>query len=246
LRGWQATVTLIFRMTTLFRRWIVLLGIVLGLAAPHLQMWVPGPSAQADDRNADGHADIWRSYNRGGRLIERGIDSNFDGRSDVREYYDDGALIRRESDRNFDDRIDLVEEFDTTTHQLERSIADTDFDGTADLLVLFREGRPVFSRQSPHLVRVAHTLPLAIRLTRSGDTPLAPFADPFADEAALHRAPGAANGISGAWTVSAAFVCPLPARLGAAVSSNRRHIDLTPSPDRVASGLRLSRGPPAA
>jgi hypothetical protein len=80
-----------------------------------------------------------------------------------------------------------VEEFDAATHERIRSIVDLDYDGTADLLVLFQDGRPVFSKRltpkpsgniladQPQLV--AHQ-PQPVR--RSGDVDrLAPLADPF-------------------------------------------------------------------
>src|SRR5882672_4543223 len=73
-------------------------------------------------------------------------DKNGDGRPDVHEYYQRGALVRRESDRNFNDRVDLVQEFDPATREHTRSVVDVDFDGRADLLVLFRDGQPVFSK----------------------------------------------------------------------------------------------------
>ena len=137
-------------------------------------------------------------------LTEVRIDSNFDGRSDIEEYYDHGVLVRRESDRNFDDRVDLVEEFDTATHERVRSVADLDFDGTADLLLLFQDGRPVFSkavrsldldprssgRRGDHATRfVEH---------RSADERLAPLADPFRGDTAVrgaHSIEGTSEGI---------------------------------------------------
>src|SRR5260370_41394051 len=81
---------------------------------------------RTEDRNGDGRPDVWRVYGSDGRLREVGIDTNFDGRSDVREYYDSGALIRRESDRNFNDQVDLVEDFDPITHAHIRSVIDLD------------------------------------------------------------------------------------------------------------------------
>src|SRR5579864_5757850 len=80
----------------------------------------PGDRVRTEDRNGDGRPDVWRTYDRRGRLTEVAFDTNFDGRSDVLEYYDQGALVR--------------------------SIADVDYDGRADLLVLFRDGRTVYSK----------------------------------------------------------------------------------------------------
>ena len=89
-------------------------------------------------------------YDAHGELIERMLDTNGDGRPDVVEYYGHGALLRRDSDRNFNGVTDLVEDFDADTQQPVRSIVDQDYDGRADLLVLFRNGQPVVTeRASP-------------------------------------------------------------------------------------------------
>src|SRR5258708_5901630 len=92
--------------------------------------------------------DVWRSYTRDGRIASVAVDTNFDGRSDVQEFYQDGALVRRESDRDFNDRVDLVQEFDQTTQQIVRSVVDVNSDGVADLLVLFQDGRPVYTKSA--------------------------------------------------------------------------------------------------
>jgi len=149
------------------------------------QVWPIGRQVRTDDRDRDGRPDIWRQYDRRGQLIEVAIDSNRDGRSDIAEYYDRSALLRRESDRNFNGQVDLVEEFDPATHEHVRSVVDIDFDGTADLLVLFHDGQPVFSKE-------AH--PLTVNWTRQrgevaghdahngrdeGPDVLAPLTDPF-------------------------------------------------------------------
>ncbi len=94
-------------------------------------------------------ANEWRVYDAHGGLIERQLDTNGDGRPDVAEYYRDGALLRRDSDRDFNGVTDLVEDFDATTKQRVRSIVDEDYDGTADVLVLFRNGKAVVSERAP-------------------------------------------------------------------------------------------------
>src|SRR5579872_1616589 len=86
---------------------------------------------------------VWCRYDAHGELVERQIDTNGDGRPDVAEYYGHGALLRRASDRNFNGVTDLVEDFDADTQEPVRSIVDQDYDGTADLFVLFRDGKPV-------------------------------------------------------------------------------------------------------
>jgi hypothetical protein len=112
-----------------------------------LELWPAGRGRGTADQNGDGRPDIWRFYDARGRLAEVDVDSNFDGKPDIEEYYERGVLVRRESDRNFNGEADLVEEFDVDTHGHTRSVVDTDYDGTADLLVFFRDDRPVFSRQ---------------------------------------------------------------------------------------------------
>src|SRR4029077_17049201 len=99
-----------------------------------------------EDHNGDGRPDVWRVYDRQRQLSEVSVDTNFDGRSDVHEYYERGALVGRESDRDFNDRVDLIEEFDSTTRDRVRSVVDVDYDGVADLLVLFQRGQPVFTK----------------------------------------------------------------------------------------------------
>src|SRR5262249_36266388 len=95
-----------------------------------------------------GRPDTWRHFDVRGQVTEVDVDTNFDGRPDVEEYYQRGVLVRRESDRNFNGQADLIEEFDAETHHQTRSVVDVDFDGTADLLVLFRDGRPVYSKRT--------------------------------------------------------------------------------------------------
>jgi len=101
---------------------------------------------RADDRNRDGRPDLWRLYDVRDQLVRNAIDGNLDGRPDESEHYVGGVLVRRELDRNFDNRADLSETFDTITGRLAREIVDVDFNGTADLLVLFQDGRPVFKK----------------------------------------------------------------------------------------------------
>jgi hypothetical protein len=160
-------------------------------AAGSVSLWPRAGSFRTEDRNGDGRPDVWRVYDLQGRLSEVAIDTNFDGRSDVHEYYEGGVLVSRESDRNFDDRVDLVQLFDYTTHQQARAIEDVDYDGTADLLVLFQGGRPVFSKWAH---RVAPAVaggssprsalnPEVVR--RAADDPLTPLEDPFRTDLAV-------------------------------------------------------------
>jgi hypothetical protein len=137
---------------------------------------------QTEDHNGDGRPDIWRVYDGLHRLSEVMVDTNFDGRSDVHEYYEGGALVRRESDRDFNDRVDLVEEFDPATSEHVRSVVDVDRDGTADLLVLFRGGRPVFTKFISRVTPAADpygSVEQSRTSPRRGRDQLTPLADPF-------------------------------------------------------------------
>jgi hypothetical protein len=108
-------------------------------------VFADGPSAETRTRSGI----EWRRYDARGALIERQLDTNGDGRPDVTEYYRDGALLRRDSDRDFNGVTDLVEDFDAATAQRVRSIVDEDYDGTADVLVLFRDGNAVVVERAP-------------------------------------------------------------------------------------------------
>jgi hypothetical protein len=168
-----------------------------------ISLWPTPELVRTEDQNHDGRPDLWRFYDRQGHLTRVEIDTNFDGRTDHRDFYRDGALTRSESDRNFDNRIDLVEEFDRTGRQHVRSVVDANFDGAADLLVLFQDGQPVHSEWAtpapPMRVRTAAagSGPVAsgvvrdARPIREAGEPLTPFDDPFGVNATLrahHRA----------------------------------------------------------
>lgn len=129
-------------------RFVALLCVVASVIVAAVELWPATRSVRTADQNGDGRPDIWRHYDNRGQLVEVDVDSNFDGQPDIEEYYERSILVRRESDRNFNGQTDLVEEFDVATRQETRSVVDTDYDGTADLLVLFQDGRPVFSKQA--------------------------------------------------------------------------------------------------
>lgn len=174
-------------MNRLLHRLVALLCAMACAAVAGVSAYPAIRRVTTEDRNADGRPDMWRAYVDPAGQTEVDIDSNFDGRPDVQEYYEHGALIRRESDRNFDDRVDLVEEFDTVTQQPLRAVVDVDYDGAADLLVLFRDGRPVFStyappsrQRVPAVTTGARILPLPQRRRH-----LAPLTDPFRFDASI-------------------------------------------------------------
>lgn len=144
---------------------------------------------RTDDQNHDGRPDVWRSYNRFGEVVTIARDTNFDGRSDVEEFYEGGALVRRESDRDFNDRVDLIQSFDPVSREVVRTVTDLNSDGVADLLFLFRDGQPVYAKPAVHAVRStnAHTVDRAASAghPRRGHQPLLPLDDPFSGDLAF-------------------------------------------------------------
>jgi hypothetical protein len=129
--------------------------------------------------------DGWQTHRPDAPRSSIAIDTNADGRSDVEELYENGVLVRRESDRDFDNQIDLVQDFDPATRQIVRSITDVNADGVADLLVLFQNGKPVFSKWVTAIARVARDdsdVPASAR--RASHLPLAPLVDPFSGDLA--------------------------------------------------------------
>src|SRR4249920_783144 len=99
-------------------RWLAVRLCVMACAvAAVVSLWPHARDVRTDDQNRDGRPDVWRAYDRQGQLTTVAVDTNFDGRSDVHEYYAGGARVRRESDRDFNDRVDLVQDFDATTRE---------------------------------------------------------------------------------------------------------------------------------
>lgn len=142
--------------------------------------WTIAHEVRTADQNGDGRPDVWRHFDAHGQITQVDVDSNFDGKPDIEEYYQRGTLVRRESDRNFNGQADLIEEFDAATHGQTRSVIDVNFDGTADLLVLFRDGHPVFVKRPE---RAAATPDRVERSVDSGA--FVPLFDPFESETAV-------------------------------------------------------------
>jgi len=166
----------------------VKLCVMVCVLAAVISLWTRARDVRTADQNRDGRPDVWRVYDRQGQLTAVAVDTNFDGRSDVHEYYTGGALVRRESDRDFNDRVDLVQEFDAITREAVRSVSDVDLDGAADLLVLFQGGRPVYSQWADGRSRTAPAGFSArpIDASRSpGDHPLVALEDPFRGDLAV-------------------------------------------------------------
>jgi hypothetical protein len=184
------------------RRFVLAVWAFVCAAILTTSLWPAAELIRTEDQNHDGRPDIWRFYDRHGQLTRVEIDTNFDGRSDHRDYYRDGTLTRSESDRNFDNRIDLVEDFDRSGRQHLRSVVDANFDGAADLLVLFQDGRPIYSEwtTTPRARNAGFTAASfggadarygLARPDRDATGPLTPLDDPFSASASLragHRA----------------------------------------------------------
>lgn len=169
-----------------------LCGVVFATAAA-VEVWPAARPVRTEDHNGDGRPDIWRRYDNRGQLVEVDVDSNFDGRPDIEEYYERGVLVRRESDRNFNGQADLIEEFDAETHGQTRSVVDIDYDGTADLLVLFRDGRPIFSQRLCSLKRSGIPAAPSPGVHRGDASHLARLMDPFEWETGLRATRTASN-----------------------------------------------------
>ena len=220
-----------------------------------VSLWPAPDLVRTEDQNHDGRPDIWRFYDREGRLTRVEIDTNFDGRTDHRDYYRDGALTRSESDRNFDNRIDLVEEFDRTGRQHVRSVVDADFDGAADLLVLFQDGTPVHSEWAANwqAAGAATPAPVAEDLTardarpiEEAAEPLTPFDDPFGAAARVradHRA--RAPDIVGMTPASLTLDVPLPQLTLTAFTSSRLAPAIAQPPRRTTLLALPGRAPPS-
>jgi len=171
---------------------LVLLGlwasVLAFLPAALLSLLSAGAVVSTEDRNADGRPDVWRHFDRQGHIASVSFDTNFDGQSDVREFYTAGLLVRRDSDRNFNNQVDLIQEFDSETQDPLRAISDVDFDGQADEQVLFAYGQAAFVEyaSTPQASDAAFQQENAVSSdddhSASG---LAALADPFAAELAV-------------------------------------------------------------
>jgi hypothetical protein len=236
------------------RRWIsrafvvLLCGAVCASTAA-ISPWSRSGFVRTEDLNGDGRPDLWRTYDRQGQLTEIAVDTNFDGRSDVREYYDQGALVRRETDRNFDGRVDLIESFDRTTHERVRSVADVDYDGRADLLVLFHDGHAVFSKWAAPvtLATVARRADGHALLSTAAAADLGSMDDPFrADLTVDGVRPTRGPEDSGALPVFG--VMPVPRVEGVSPPLPSPHISTSDHslPSSAEAGPRSPRGPPAS
>jgi hypothetical protein len=146
-----------------------------------------GIRLRTEDRNGDGRPDVWKYYDDRGTLLHVAIDTNFDGRSDIDESFEQGQLVARQQDRNFDDRVDRIDTFDVSTGQLAVSTIDVDLDGRADEEVFFRDGRPVAVHWAEKS-KASQLLEAGAERRRAADDPLEPFDNPFGAESRVRTA----------------------------------------------------------
>jgi hypothetical protein len=199
---------------------------------------VLAPRVQTEDHNHDGRPDVWRVYGADGQLESVAFDTNFDGRSDVQEYYRRGALIRLEADRDFNDRVDLVQEFDGDASASVRSVVDTDFDGTADVVTIFQNGAPVFAESAARHARAVEPAP-----SRTGNDRLASLNDPFRSRPSLRSHEVAATDGDAADLAGAGVV--LPARPATVVPARGPRTIVPSRIDAAAQSARVPSSPRA-
>jgi hypothetical protein len=176
-----------------------------------------------------------------GPIVERRFDTNGDGRPDIVEYYRDGALVRRDTDRNFNGVTDLVEDFDEVTQEPVRSVLDQDYDGVADVQLLYQHGHAVISERAS----CPSSRDCVDSRRRSSTSALVSLRNPFAGTLALDPAdplpqepwlgPAAAAGLLVS-PASVAAPAPRLITLTRSFHSTRNASRSTPAP----------RGPPRA
>ncbi len=91
------------------------------------------------DFNFDGKVDIRRYYNFRSEIVKDELDLDFDGRFDVTSFYHQGAKIRQEYDFNFDSKPDYWKFFEKK--QLARTERDRDFNGRIDRWEYYNQGK---------------------------------------------------------------------------------------------------------
>lgn len=96
------------------------------------------------DINGDGRPDVFAYYsvsqNGARRLVHKDTDLNWDGRIDVRTWYDgQGRISEEEMDGDFDGRVDWVDLYQDGVRT--RCEVDTDYDGQFDLFKTYVNGQ---------------------------------------------------------------------------------------------------------
>lgn len=159
-------------MSHLRRAWVLALALLIALNNCAFWLFLP-PALQTEDRNGDGHSDVWRWYDAKGQLIRVEVDTNFDGRPDWLAEYHGNRITRIRIDSNYDNRIDEEIDFDAQTGAIVSDTVDLDRDGRADVRRLYARGTVVYSERAP-ATRAAGGAGVA--------GTLALFIDPFLNE----------------------------------------------------------------
>jgi hypothetical protein len=167
------------------------------------------PTVTTVDRNDDGRIDVWE-YHDGpfGSVTKIVEDTNFDGRPD-RFSYIIGGTLRRESDTNHD--------------------------GTADLLILYRDGVPVYAkRASPG------TLAANVR-SQHGNS----LIDPFETETTVRCEVRKVDSPAGLMSSSRLYGLA-PCRGSPSAGTSVRLLTVRKSTSQFDSAGLVPRGPPAS
>lgn len=69
-------------------------------------------SCREVDLNGDGRKDTLVYYDPSGRKLREEFDQDYDGRADLKAYYEEGRLARQELDVNADGKADLIQHFE--------------------------------------------------------------------------------------------------------------------------------------
>ncbi len=91
------------------------------------------------DFNFDGKVDIRRFYNFNGEVIKDELDLDFDGKFDVTTFYQNGQKVRQEYDFNFDGKPDFWKFYEKNV--LVRTERDRDFNGRVDRWEYYIDGK---------------------------------------------------------------------------------------------------------
>jgi len=93
------------------------------------------------DLDFDGRVDVRRYFNELGMVVREEMDLDFDGQVDAVDYYSDGVLYRRDLAMDFAGRPSIIKFYNDG--QLSRKERDTSGDGRMDTIEYYREGRLV-------------------------------------------------------------------------------------------------------
>jgi len=85
------------------------------------------PVMQTIDQNGDGQWEQTIIFDKQGQMAKVLIDTNHDGKTDCKQFYENGKLVRAGQDRNYDGKMDAMVQY-ANGRQI-RSLLDNDGDG---------------------------------------------------------------------------------------------------------------------